>query len=192
MQGNGIQNKACFMPIMFHFSKVKLFQFTVTVLPHRAQTFLQMVYHFIELRKFMKLDKRCLFIYELNLSVPYGCFSCRPFGLHMYIPTEIPLVFKNLYFVFKKGSHCFNSKYKTYENEHYVLKDFVYFIEVSRRRERGESLRVVPAVVHHQIPQSQIATQVHPQAALQETEKRTIISQSNQDLEMIEVGSPHV
>lgn len=120
-------------------------------------------------------------------------FLCRPFGLHMYIPTEIPLVLKNLYFVLKKCSHCFNSKYKTYENEHYVLKDFVYFIEVrSRRRERGESLRVAPAVVHHQIPQSQIATQVHPQAALQETEKRTIISQSNQDLEMIEVGSPHV
>lgn len=178
---------------MVHADYVPFFQSkTFPIHRHRAQTFLQMVYHFIELRKFMKLDKRCLFVYDLNLSVPYGCFSCRPFGLHMYIPTEIPLVLKNLYFVLKKCSHCFNSKYKTYENEHYVLKDFVYFIEVSRRRERGESLRVVPAVVHHQIPQSQIATQVHPQAALQETEKRTIISQSNQDLEMIEVGSPHV
>lgn len=80
-----------------------------------------------------------------------------------------------------------------YENEHYVLKDFVYFIEVrSRTRERGESLRVAPAVVHHQIPQSQIVIQAHPLAALQETEKRTKISQGNQDLEVIEVDSPRI
>lgn len=79
-----------------------------------------------------------------------------------------------------------------YENEHYLLKKFYFIEERSQIKERGESLRVAPAAVHHQIPQNQIAIQAHPQAALQETQKRTKISQSSRDLGMIEVDSPHV